>query len=116
VVIRGCEGTIYPSGQAELERWVAPFLEALGRVERGRWAPLYLHGLLSPAERKNVEQIAACVAPEKTQQLHHFVSASPWKVRPVQEVLYQRAQEILVRECMPRCPTCGRENPSHVPP
>jgi SRSO17 transposase len=41
------------------------------------------------------EQIAACVAPEELQQLHHFVSASPWKVRPVQEVLYQRAQEIL---------------------
>jgi SRSO17 transposase len=79
----------------ELEQWLEPFLEAMGRKERRRWAPLYLHGLLSPAPRKNVEQIAACVAPEELQQLHHFVSASPWKVRPVQRVLYQRAQEIV---------------------
>jgi SRSO17 transposase len=79
----------------ELEPWLEPFLEALGRKEQRRWAPLYLQGLLSPAERKNVEQMAACVAPEELQQLHHFVSASPWTVRPVQEVLYRRAQEIV---------------------
>lgn len=80
---------------AELERWLEPFLKAMGRVERQRWAPLYLHGLLSPAPRKNVEQIAEYVAPAELQQLHHFVSASPWKVRPVQGVLWERAQEIV---------------------
>lgn len=81
--------------KVELAQWLEPFLVAMGRVERRRWAPLYLHGLLSPIPRKNVEQIAACVAPEELQQLHHFVSASPWKIRPVQSVLYQRAQEIV---------------------
>jgi SRSO17 transposase len=80
---------------AELEGWLEPFLEALGRVERRRWAPVYLHGLLSPASRKNVEQIAEQVAPSALQQLHHFVSTSPWKIRPVQRVLLERAQEIV---------------------
>lgn len=80
---------------AELEEWLEPFLEALGRVERRRWAPLYLHGLLSAAPRKNVEQIAEHVAPAELQQLHHFVSTSPWKIRPVQRVLCDRAQEIV---------------------
>ncbi|HEV2123587.1 MAG TPA: transposase [Chloroflexota bacterium] len=42
----------------ELDDWLEPFLAALGRVERRRWAPVYLHGLLSPATRKNVEQMA----------------------------------------------------------
>ncbi|MBA4157009.1 MAG: transposase [Gemmatimonadetes bacterium] len=54
-----------------------------------------MHGLLSPAPRKNVEQIAEQVAPEELQQLHHFVSTSPWKVRPVQGVLWERAREIV---------------------
>ncbi len=80
---------------AALEEWLEPFLKALGRVERRRWAPLYLHGLLSAAPRKNVEQIAEQVAPAQLQQLHHFVSTSPWKVRPVQRVLWERAQEIV---------------------
>jgi SRSO17 transposase len=72
-----------------------PFLSALGRVEQRRWAPLYLHGLLGPAERKNVERIAEQVAPDELQQLHHFVSTSPWKFRSVQRVLFERAQEIV---------------------
>ena len=78
----------------EMDRWLEPFLSALGRVERRRWAPVYLHGLLSPAPRKNVEQMAEQVAPEQLQQLYHFVSTSPWKTRPVQRVLLEQAQEI----------------------
>jgi SRSO17 transposase len=42
-----------------------------------------------------VEQMAEQVAPNELQQLHHFVSASPWKTRPVQRVLLEQAQEIV---------------------
>jgi SRSO17 transposase len=40
----------------------------------------YLHGLLDGAEPKNVEALAARVAPGKggAQALQHFVSSSPW--------------------------------------
>ena len=63
--------------EAELEAWLQPFLDAFGRVERRRWGPLYVEGLLGLAARKNVEQIAAGLAPSELQQLHHFLSTSP---------------------------------------
>ena len=62
---------------------------ALGRVERRGWAPLYLHGLLSPAPRKNVEQIAEYVARSEIQQLHHFVSTSPWWIASLGEDVFE---------------------------
>ena len=61
----------------ELERWLEPFLARLRRKAQRHWAPFYLKGLLLPGERKSVEPMAARVAPGETQQLHHFVSASP---------------------------------------
>jgi hypothetical protein len=63
--------------EGELERWLAPFLERLRRQAQRRWAPVYLKGLIPPGERKGVEPMAARIAPGDTQQLHHFVSASP---------------------------------------
>lgn len=81
--------------EEEFDRWLEPFLARMGRVERRRWAPVYLRGLLGSASRKNVEQMAAEVAPGDVQQLHHFVSASPWPTRPVQEVLVQRANTVV---------------------
>src|SRR3954452_21170572 len=67
---RGWEGA--------LERWLAPFLSALGRGAQRRWAPVYLKGLILPGERKSVEPLAARVAPGGTEQLHHFIGGSPW--------------------------------------
>ena len=66
---RGWEGA--------LERWLAPFLSALGREAQRRWAPVYLKGLILPGERKSVEPLAARVAPGATEQLHHFIGGSP---------------------------------------
>ncbi len=67
--------------------WLAPFLARLGRQERRHWAPSYLKGLILPGERKSVEPMAARVAPGDTQQLHHFVSASPWATAPLEDEL-----------------------------
>jgi SRSO17 transposase len=81
--------------QQEFERWLEPFLEALGHKARRRWAPLYLRGLIEPGRRKSVEPLAARVAPGQTQQLHHFVSTSPWKAEPLEEVLVRKANALV---------------------
>jgi hypothetical protein len=85
-----------PSGWAdELGRWLLPFLAALSRPEQRRWAPPYLRGLLLPGERKSVEPMAARVAPGEVQQLHHFVSASPWATGPVEAELVRAADRLV---------------------
>ena len=33
----------------DLDRWLEPFLAALGHKKRRLWAPLYLRGLLGPS-------------------------------------------------------------------
>ena len=81
--------------QAELEAWLAPFLARLRRVEQRRWAPVYLQGLLGPGDRKSVEPMAARVAPGDVQQLHHFVSTSPWDTAPLEEELVRQADQLL---------------------
>ncbi|MDQ3606863.1 MAG: transposase, partial [Gemmatimonadota bacterium] len=78
------------SWEAELERWSAPFLERIGRAERRKWAPLYLKGLLLPGERKSIEPLSERVCPGDVQQLHHFISTSPWPTQPLQEVLFEK--------------------------
>ena len=79
----------------ELERWLAPFLARLGRQAQRRWAPFYLKGLLLPGERKSVEPMAARVAPGDVQQLHHFVSTSPWETAPLEDELVKAADRLV---------------------
>ncbi len=38
----------------DLDAWLAPFLDVLGRKTRRTWAPLYLRGLLGPGERTTI--------------------------------------------------------------
>ena len=79
----------------ELERWLEPFLGRLRRKAQRHWAPFYLKGLILPGERKSVEPMAARVAPGDTQQLHHFISTSPWATAPLEAELV-RATDRLV--------------------
>jgi SRSO17 transposase len=79
----------------ELERWLEPFLGRLRRKAQRRWAPFYLKGLILPGERKSVEPMAARVAPGDTQQLHHFVSTSPWATAPLEEELVRAADRLV---------------------
>ena len=81
--------------RAAFEAWLAPFLARLGRVEQRRWAPVYLQGLLGPGERKSVEPMAARVAPGDVQQLHHFISTSPWRCEPLEEELVRAADRLV---------------------
>ena len=80
---------------SQLDAWLAPFLAALPRAEQRRWAPLYVQGLLLPGERKSVEPMAARVCPGQVQQLHHFVSASPWPHDRLERVLAEQADRLV---------------------
>jgi len=79
----------------ELGRWLEPFLERLRRQAQRRWAPVYLKGLILPGERESVEPMAARVAPADTQQLHHFVSTSPWATAPLEDELVKAADRLV---------------------
>jgi SRSO17 transposase len=89
------DGSPTDGWEDELERWLAPFLERLRRKAQRRWAPFYLKGLILPGERKSIEPMAARVAPADTQQLHHFVSASPWVTAPLEEELVRAADRLV---------------------
>jgi SRSO17 transposase len=89
------EGSSGQGWARERERWLEPFLARLRRKAQRRWAPFYLKGLILPGERKSVEPMAARVAPADTQQLHHFVSTSPWLTAPLEEELVRAADRLV---------------------
>jgi SRSO17 transposase len=78
-----------------LDRWLAPFLEVLGDKRRRKWAPLYVLGLVLPGERKSMQPISSRVAPKDAEQIHHFVATSPWDTAPLEEVLCEKADEMV---------------------
>jgi SRSO17 transposase len=84
-----------PGWERDLERWLEPFLVRLSRQAQRRWAPVYLQGLLLPGERKSVEPMANRVAPGDVQQLHHFVSTSPWATAPLEDELVRQAERLV---------------------
>ena len=88
-------GSAVRGWEDELGRWLGPFLARLRRQAQRRWAPVYLKGLLLPGERKSVEPMAARVAPADTQQLHHFVSTSPWAAAPLEDELVKAADRLV---------------------
>jgi SRSO17 transposase len=65
-------------GAAGLDRWLAPFLEVMGRKTRRTWAPLYLRGLLGPGERKSLQPMAARLGLSGHDQLQHFIASPAW--------------------------------------
>jgi SRSO17 transposase len=67
----------------------------LGRKERRRWAPFHVGGLILPGGRKSVEPMAARVAPGDLQQLHRFVSTSPWATEPLENELVRAADRLV---------------------
>src|SRR5215208_6698627 len=89
------EGSTAEGWEGELGRWLEPFLVRLRRKAQRYWAPFYLKGLILPGERKSVEPLAARVAPGDTQQLHHFVSASPWATAPLEGELARVADRLV---------------------
>src|SRR3954469_2387768 len=89
------EGMHADGWEEKLEHWREPFLARLRRKEQRRWAPVYLKGLILPGERQSVEPMAARVAAGDLQQLHHFVSTSPWATASLEEELVRAADRLV---------------------
>src|SRR5947209_381319 len=81
--------------EAELGRFLEPFLAGLSRAAQRSWAPVYVPGLLRPGERKSVEPMAQRVAPGDVPQLHHFISTSPWATAPLEAELVRHADRLV---------------------
>jgi SRSO17 transposase len=60
----------------------------------GMQAQMYLRGLMQ-AQRRNIERIRDVVPGSDEQALHHFISNSPWKHRPVLDRVARDADALL---------------------
>jgi SRSO17 transposase len=83
------------SWEEELEHWLEPFRALLSRPAQKQRMAVYLKGLVLPGERKSLEPMAARVAPGDLQQLHHFLSTSPWPAWRLEDELIRQADALL---------------------
>ena len=74
----------------DLDRWLVPFLDALGHKKRRTWAPLYLRGLMGPGERKSLQPMAARLGLSGHDQLQHFIASPAWDDAPLWRVLAEQ--------------------------
>lgn len=79
----------------DLDRWLTPFLDVMGRSTRRRWGPLYVRGLLGPDGPKSVQPIAARLGLRGHDQLHHFISSPAWDDGPLWRVLAGQADRLV---------------------
>jgi SRSO17 transposase len=77
-----------------LDRWLEPFLAALGHKKRRTWAPLYLRGLLGPCERKSLQPMAARLGLSGHDQLQHCIASPAWDDGPLSRVLAEQADRL----------------------
>ena len=79
----------------DLERWLTPFLAALGHKTRARMCPAYVAGLIGLGERKSMQPMAARDGSIGYDQLHHFIAAGRWDATPLEEELMRQADQRL---------------------
>ena len=82
-------------GAADLDAWLGPFLEVMGRKTRRTWAPLYLRGLLGPGERKSLQPMATRLGLSGHDQLQHFIASPAWDDGPLWTVLAREADRLV---------------------
>src|ERR1700721_4027804 len=81
--------------QADLNRWLAPFVTALRHKTRARKCPLYVPGFICPGDRKSVQTSAARASGVGYDQLHHFVAAGVWDSAPLEAALLKEADRLV---------------------
>ena len=82
--------------EQELSQFTALFHPAFGRIESKRLFELHLQGLLSDAERKNLEAIALKLeGPERVRNLQRFMRDCPWDESWMRERHWELAAESL---------------------
>ena len=79
----------------ELEHWLKPFLDRLGHKARRQMCPLYVAGLIGPGDRKSVQPMAARLAPDDYDQLHHFIADGVWDAAPLESALLIQADRLV---------------------
>ncbi|MEV8565869.1 transposase [Streptomyces sp. NPDC051322] len=73
--------------------FITETLASIPRSDQRRWGDLYVKGLLSAAGRKTMRALAQHVGGSSEQNLHQFISKSPWDCSPVRQQLARRFQE-----------------------
>src|SRR5882672_2571991 len=81
--------------QAELGRWLKPFLDRLGHKARRQMCPLYVSGLIGPGDRKSIQPMAKRLALGACDQLHHFIAAGVWDAGPLETELLVQADKLV---------------------
>jgi SRSO17 transposase len=81
--------------QADLDRWLEPFITALGHKTRARMCPAYIAGLIGPGDRKSVQPMAKRTGQVGYDQLHHFVAAGVWDSAPLEAALLKKADGLV---------------------
>src|SRR3954471_22020151 len=76
---------------ADLDRWLASFLDVTGRSTRRKVAPLYVRGLLGDGGRKSIQPMAERLGLPGHDPLHHFLSSPAWDDAPLWRVLAEQA-------------------------
>src|SRR5215212_2176820 len=79
----------------DLDEWLKPFLEVMGRKTRRTWAPLYVRGLLGPGERKSLQPMALQLGLGGHDQLQHFIASPAWDDGPLWTVLAHEADRMI---------------------
>src|SRR6202161_620765 len=81
--------------QKRLAAYLDGLAQAAGHADRTEPLKAYCTGLLLPGERKSVEPMAACLAPDNVrrthQSLHHVVADAPWSDEAVLESVREHA-------------------------
>jgi SRSO17 transposase len=79
----------------ELERWLEPFVEALGHRTRRRMCPAHVAGLIGPGDRKSVQPMAARDSSVSYDQLHHFIGSGVWDAAPLEAALLVEGDKLV---------------------
>jgi SRSO17 transposase len=80
---------------AALTDWLKPFVAKLGDKKRRQMCPLYVAGLIGAGERKSIEPMAARIAPDRYDRLHHFISDGIWDLKPIEKELAFQADRLI---------------------
>src|SRR3954452_20059525 len=75
----------------DLDAWLTPFLDVMGRKTRRTWAPLYVRGLLGPSEQTRLPPMAAQLGLGGHNQLQHSIASPAWDDGALWTVLAQQA-------------------------
>ena len=81
--------------QADLGRWLEPYLGSLANKTRRRMCPAYIAGLIGPGDRKSIQPMAARSDAIPYDRLHHFIGAGLWDSAPLEATLWNQADQLV---------------------